>query len=443
MSDTSIKLTQTPIHKLFLSYLFPSLLGMILMSVNILVDGIFVSNGVGPLALAGVNIAVPIFSILLSISLWIGMGGATLYSIEMGKDNIKQARSIFMQSLLMTVSIVGVLVIICLWKQKEIALLFGASTKVLPYVEDYLHVILLFGLIYVLENVLSIFIRNDGNPKLAMIGLITTSVLNIILNYIFIFQMNMGVSGAAYATALSTVVGLCVLLLHFLRSDSHLRFNLKTFHFNLSNMKEILKIGSPSFITEGSTAIVVVGYNIAFSHFVGEIGVTSYAVINYLHAVFIMLFFGISAAIQPIVSFSYGAKLTERLKAVLKLGLLAGIIAGILIILVGWLLDDQLIQAFSVHDPAIIEFTKQGIHLFFIGYLFLSYNLLYAEFYQSIKKIRLSMIIILMRSLVLFLPLLYLLPAAFSGKVLWLAFPIAEGMTAIGILLYQLKKNQS
>lgn len=443
MSDTSIKLTQTPIHKLFLSYLFPSLLGMILMSVNILVDGIFVSNGVGPLALAGVNIAVPIFSILLSISLWIGMGGATLYSIEMGKDNIKQARSIFMQSLLMTVSIVGVLVIICLWKQKEIALLFGASTKVLPYVEDYLHVILLFGLIYVLENVLSIFIRNDGNPKLAMIGLITTSVLNIILNYIFIFQMNMGVSGAAYATALSTVVGLCVLLLHFLRSDSHLRFNLKTFHFNLSNMKEILKIGSPSFITEGSTAIVVVGYNIAFSHFVGEIGVTSYAVINYLHAVFIMLFFGISAAIQPIVSFSYGAKLTERLKAVLKLGLLAGIIAGILIILVGWLLDDQLIQAFSVHDPAIIEFTKQGIHLFFIGYLFLSYNLLYAEFYQSIKKIRLSMIIILMRSLVLFLPLLYLLPAAFSGKVLWLAFPIAEGMTAIGILLYQLKNNQS
>ncbi len=443
MSDTSIKLTQTPIHKLFLSYLFPSLLGMILMSVNILVDGIFVSNGVGPLALAGVNIAVPIFSILLSISLWIGMGGATLYSIEMGKDNIKQARSIFMQSLLMTVSIVGVLVIICLWKQKEIALLFGASTKVLPYVEDYLHVILLFGLIYVLENVLSIFIRNDGNPKLAMIGLITTSVLNIILNYIFIFQMNMGVSGAAYATALSTVVGLCVLLLHFLRSDSHLRFNLKTFHFNLSNMKEILKIGSPSFITEGSTAIVVVGYNIAFSHFVGEIGVTSYAVINYLHAVFIMLFFGISAAIQPIVSFSYGAKLTERLKAVLKLGLLAGIIAGILIILVGWLLDDQLIQAFSVHDPAIIEFTKQGIHLFFIGYLFLSYNLLYAEFYQSIKKIRLSMIIILMRSLVLFLPLLYLLPAAFSGKVLWLAFPIAEGMTAIGILLYQLRNNQS
>lgn len=443
MSDTSIKLTQTPIHKLFLSYLFPSLLGMILMSVNILVDGIFVSNGVGPLALAGVNIAVPIFSILLSISLWIGMGGATLYSIEMGKDNIQQARSIFMQSLLMTVSIVGVLVIICLWKQKEIALLFGASTKVLPYVEDYLHVILLFGIIYVLENVLSIFIRNDGNPKLAMIGLITTSVLNIILNYIFIFQMNMGVSGAAYATALSTVVGLCVLLLHFLRSDSHLRFNLKTFHFNFSNMKEILKIGSPSFITEGSTAIVVVGYNIAFSHFVGEIGVTSYAVINYLHAVFIMLFFGISAAIQPIVSFSYGAKLTERLKAVLKLGLLAGIIAGILIILVGWLLDDQLIQAFSVHDPAIIEFTKQGIHLFFIGYLFLSYNLLYAEFYQSIKKIRLSMIIILMRSLILFLPLLYLLPAAFTGKALWLAFPIAEGMTAIGILLYQFKNNRS
>jgi len=109
MSETTLKLQETPIRKLFLSYLFPSLLGMILMAVNILVDGIFVSNGVGALALAGVNIAVPIFSILLSISLWIGMGGATLYSIELGKGNFDKARSIFTQSVMMTVSIVGIL----------------------------------------------------------------------------------------------------------------------------------------------------------------------------------------------------------------------------------------------------------------------------------------------------------------------------------------------
>ncbi|MFJ8260728.1 MATE family efflux transporter [Rummeliibacillus sp. NPDC094406] len=435
MSETTLKLQETPIHKLFLSYLFPSLLGMVLMAINILVDGIFVSNGVGALALAGVNIAVPIFSILLSISLWIGIGGATLYSIEMGKNNVDKARSIFTQSVMMTVSIVSILVVLCLWKQEQIANLFGASPKVLPYVEDYLHVILLFGLVYVLENILSIFVRNDGNPKLAMIALITTSVLNIILNYIFIFKMNMGVKGAAYATALSTVVGLLVLLYHLINKKSNLKFT--HLHFNMATCSEILKIGSPSFITEGSTAIVVIGYNIAFSHFVGEIGVSSYAIVNYLHAVFIMIFIGVGAAIQPIVSFNFGARLKERIKQVLNLGIKTGMIFGVLILLIGWFFADQLIALFGITEPDVIEYTKNGIYLFFIGYLFMSFNLIQAEFYQAVKKIKLSMIIIVMRSLVIFLPLLYILPSMFNSKCIWLAFPIAEGLTALGIIIFK------
>ena len=439
MNETNYKLQETPILKLFISYLFPSLFGMILMAVNILVDGIFVSNGVGALALAGINIAVPIFSILLSISLWIGMGGATLYSIEMGKGEVDKARSIFTQSIIMTVSIVGILVVLGLWKQEQIAYLFGASSKVLPYVEDYLHVILLFGLVYVLENILSIFVRNDGNPKLAMSGLITTSILNIILNYLFIFKMSMGVKGAAYATALSTVVGLLVLLLHFINKKSNLKFT--HLHFNITTCSEILKIGSPSFITEGSAAIVVIGYNIAFSHFVGEVGVSSYAIINYLHAVFIMIFIGIGAAIQPIVSFNLGARLKERIERVLNLGIKTGIIFGALILSVGWFFANQLIALFGVTEPDVIEYTKDGIYLFFIGYLFLSFNLINAEYYQAVKKIKLSMIIIIMRSLVIFLPLLYILPTMFNSKSIWLAFPIAEGLTTLGIIIFKSATN--
>lgn len=323
MSDSTFKLQNNSVPKVFASYLFPSLLGMLLMSINILVDGIFVSNGIGPEALAGINIAVPIFSILLSISLWIGMGGATLYSISIGQANIAKARSIFTQSFVLAISIVGILVVFSLWKQQEIAYLFGASDEILPYVEDYLHVILLFGIVYVLENILSIFIRNDGNPKLAMFGLITTSVLNIVFNYIFIFMMDMGVAGAAYATVLSTVVGVIVLLYHFVRKESVLRF--VKFSVDYKSMVEILKIGSPSFVVEGSAAIIVVAYNITFSHFVGEIGVTSYAVVNYLHVVFLMVFLGIGAALQPIVSFHFGAKLYGRLQSFLKLGLITGI----------------------------------------------------------------------------------------------------------------------
>ncbi|MEG0472967.1 MAG: MATE family efflux transporter [Solibacillus sp.] len=219
MNETTATLSNTPTKKLFISYLIPSIIGMLLMAINILVDGIFVSNGVGPEALAGVNIAVPIFSILLSISLWIGMGGATLYSIALGENNPKKAQSIFTQSFFLATFIVGILVVFSLWKQKEIAYLFGASDEIYPYVKDYLQIILLFGVIYVIENILSIFIRNDGNPKLAMLGLGITSILNIVFNYVFIFMMDMGVKGAAYGTILATAIGVLVLLAHFFRKS--------------------------------------------------------------------------------------------------------------------------------------------------------------------------------------------------------------------------------
>ncbi|MBK3493668.1 MATE family efflux transporter [Viridibacillus sp. YIM B01967] len=433
MSESTFNLQNRPVPKVFASYLVPSLLGMLLMAINILVDGIFVSNGIGPEALAGVNIAVPIFSILLSISLWIGMGGATLYSISLGQGDTKKARSIFTQSFVLAVSIVGILVALSLWKQEEIAYLFGASDVIFPYVKDYLHIILLFGIVYVLENILSIFIRNDGNPTLAMIGLVTTSILNIVFNYIFIFMMNMGVEGAAYATAFSTIIGLFVLLYHFVRKESVLRF--VKFSPDRKIVSEILKIGSPSFVVEGSAAIIVVAYNITFSHFVGEIGVTAYAVVNYLHVVFLMIFIGIGAALQPIVSFHFGAKLFDRLQAFLKLGLITGVGFGVVILLMGWFLADPMIALFGVTDPEVTAFTKEGISYFFIGYLFLSFNLIMAEYYQSIKRIRLSMIIIILRSLVLFLPLLWILPTYFGPEYIWLAFTLAEGVTGIGLFI--------
>lgn len=433
VDQTSIDLRTKDPKKLYFSYLIPSILGMMLMAINILVDGIFVSNGIGTEALAGINIAVPIFSILLSISLWIGMGGATLYSIALGENKPEKARSIFTQSFFLAIFIVGSLIIIGLWKQREIAFLFGASDEIFPYVRDYLSIILTFGIIYVMENILSIFIRNDGNPKLAMLGLGITAILNIVFNYIFIFIWDMGVSGAAYGTILSTAIGFVVLLSHFVRKKSILKFT--ALRFKGSTILEILQIGLPSFIVEASIAITVIAYNITFMHFVGEIGVTSYAVINYVHSVFIMLFIGVGAALQPLVSFHHGAKLYGRLQQFVRLGLVTGILLGIGILLIGWFEGETIIALFGVTSEQVMVYTKQGISLFFIGYIFLGFNLVYAECFQAIEKIKLSSAIILMRSLILFLPLLWILPTFFGSDSIWLAFPLAEGITAIGLII--------
>ncbi|GGE78954.1 MATE family efflux transporter [Priestia taiwanensis] len=439
MTEATIKLRETPVKKLFLSYLIPSVLGMLLMSVNIIVDGIFVSHGVGPEGLAGINIAVPVFAMFFSISLWFGVGGGTLYSIALGQNDIRKAQTIFTQAFVFAIAIVATIATISVWNEEKLAYLFGANETILPYVLDYLHVILVFGIVYVLENMLSIFIRNDGNPRLAMMGLVTTSVLNIILNYIFIFILELGVRGAALATVLSAGIGFLVLLTHFLRKSSTLRF--VRIRFEWRTLRDILNMGFPSFIVESSAAIITMGYNIVFMRVVGEIGVTAFAVVNYLHAMILMIFFGVGAALQPIASFHYGAKLFERLKASLRLTVQTGLLFGIVAVCIGFFFADALVAVFGIQSEEVINFTIQGIGLFFISYMFLGYNLVYGEYFQAIGNIRKSLVIIVCRSFVFLIPLLWILPKVFGVTGIWLALPVAEACTAC--VVYMMNKRRA
>ncbi len=439
---TTINSIETrPLKPLFLSYLFPAMVGMLLMSVNILVDGIFVSHGVGPTALAGVNIAVPIFSILLSISLWIGMGGATLFSISLGEGNKKRAHQLFTLAFTIMIVVVITLILLLLFNLKEISYIFGASDATYPYVQEYLHVILLFGIFYTIENLLSIFIRNDGNPKLAMLGLITTSVLNIVLNYVFIFVLNYGVTGCALATALSTIIGMSVLCLHFFRKQSELKF-VSTF-FSMADLKKILAIGLPSFIVEASVAVMVILYNVTFLHYLGANGVTAYAMVNYIHTVLLTVFLGIGMALQPLVSYHHGARLVERLTALLKIAVATALIFGLLTAIIAMLFPTQLIALFGDSTFEIRSMAAQGFTHFAIGYIFLGINMVFAEFFQSIEKIRLATTIMLLRSIILFIPTLVLLPKIIGPQAIWWTFPVAEGITALLIYLYIRKRSHT
>ncbi|MEI3607814.1 MATE family efflux transporter [Pseudogracilibacillus sp. SE30717A] len=431
-NNHSIMQTMEP-RQLFIKYLIPSLFGMMLMAINILIDGLFVSHGVGEKGLAGVNIAVPIYSVLLSVSLWIGMGGATLYSIAHGQNNPHRAKEIFTHSIFIAIATTGLIIVFCLVFKQPLAYLFGANDLIISYVDDYLHIILLFGLVFVIENILSIFIRNDGNPTLSMAGLIVTSVVNIFLNYLFIFIFQWGVKGAAYATVLGTIVGILVLLTHFLTKKKQLGFvHMKIDFFILRN---IFFIGFPSFIVEASTAVMMVAFNITFSHYVGETGIVAYAVVNYMHTVFLMLFIGIGAALQPITSYHYGATLYQRMKKFIRIAIITGFGLGVAVFIVGLVGKGFIIDLFGIDIPEIIDYTKIGIVYFFAGYLFLGINMVFVEYYQSIRKIRIATWIILGRSFILFIPLLWILPNLFGPNSIWIVFPTAEGLTVLIIYL--------
>lgn len=418
---------------LFMRYLIPSLLGMLLMSINILVDGLFVSHGLGEQALAAVNISVPIFSIILSISLWIGMGGATLYSMALGEGDSRKAKAILTQSMLLTVIITGIILGIGLVFEREVAYLFGANDAIVEQVLAYLHVLLLFGVLFVIENILSIFIRNDGNPTLAMVGLITTSVMNIILNYFFIFVFEFGLAGVAYAIVISGIAGILVLSTHFLRPQCNLGM-ISDFWHEL-HLGAILTIGFPSFLVEGSAALIVILFNVTFNRFMGDTGLAAYAVINYLHIVFLMLFIGVGAALQPITSYLYGAIQYGKMAIFLKLALIAAAILGGLLIVAGIIGSHFIITLFGINDPAIVDYTTTGIHYFFMGYLFLGINMVLLEFYQSVGRAGYAAMIVILRVVVFFIPLLFFMPSIFGVNSIWLVFPISEAAALLVVLL--------
>src|SRR5699024_2973804 len=215
----------------------------------------------------------PVFSVLLSFALLVGVGGGTLYSISLGKQDVQKARTIFTLSFFILTIITICLSLICYTLIEPIARFFGANDETIPFVLEYIRVLFIFSLIMVWETALSVFVRNDGNPNLAMISLVITSLFNIVLNYWMIFILKLGVTGAALATVISMLLGLIILSTHFFRKASTLKF--VRIKLLWQKVKSIHVIGFPSFLSEVGIGVFVIGYNIAFSYYLGTEGLAA------------------------------------------------------------------------------------------------------------------------------------------------------------------------
>lgn len=437
MSIAQQRLGTQTVRKSFFQYFMPTILGMMLMSVNVVVDGIFVGNGVGSVALASVNVAVPVFSIIISLSLLIGVGGGTLYSMAMGAGDNARAQRLFTASFVLLTLIIMIIAVISYIYMGPLARLFGANAETLPYAIDYMRILLIFSLIFAWENCLSIFVRNDGGPKLAMMGLVVSALLNIVLDYWMIFILKMEVTGAALATVIATFAGLLIYLFHFFKKGSGLKFVRSKW-----KKKELLQIGAigfPSFISEAGTGIFVIGYNIAMAYYAGTTGLAAFSVINYLHTFMFLAFIGIGSSIQPMISYYYGAKEYASIKSTVKLAEITGLALGVVFLIIGYVGADFLVSIFGVETEEIKELATKGIRLFFLAYLFMGTNFIYMTYYQSIGYVGPSIGITLFRGFILLIGALLLMPLWFGITGIWLALPVAEGIVAIVLLIYARK----
>ncbi|GMX62385.1 multidrug efflux MATE transporter FepA [Paenibacillus elgii] len=429
------------VSKVFVRYLVPSVVGMFMMSINVVIDGIFVGQRLGEVALAGVNVAFPVFSIYFAISLWVGIGGAALYSRSLGAKNVEQARSIFTHSLTLIFSLTLLLAGIAYLFREKLAVFLGANNETMPYTMEFMTVLLSFGFVVTVQNAFSIFVRNDANPNLAMISLLVTAVCNIGLNYVLLFVLDFGVAGSAWALIGASAIGACVLFTHFLRKDSTLRFVKLRLSWKLA--KSTFTIGFPSFVAELGIAVFTAGYNMAMVRWAGTLGVSAFSILNYVHSVVLMLFIGMGSGIQPLISYYRGAKQHARERETVRIAVKASISIGLGVFLIGLLTADGIVSLFGSFTREVQELAASGIRLFFIGYLFMGVNFVMMTYFQSTDQVKMATWITIAREMLIMVALLFTLPHVMGTTGIWLAIPLSELIVVLTVYAYIRRRSRT
>ncbi len=427
---------------LFRRYFIPTLMGMLVTAIHVLIDGIFVGRGIGSLGVAAVNIVVPLFTICTGIGLLIGVGGSTIISINNAKENYSETSSIFSQSLILMLFIGTGLTILGIVFMKPIALFLGASSDILPMVLEYMLIVLLFTNIFIVATAMSNFLRADGAPQIAMIVTLMGSLINAVFNYIFIFIFKWGMTGAAIATGIGNVFSLFITIWYFAYKSKHMKF--KFVKIQGKRIMEIFKIGFPSFLSEASISIVTLLHNLVMMSALGARGVSAYGVVSYIYPFMMLIFLALTLSMQPVISYNYGAGEEARVKEAFRLVVKVAIVLGVLFYLSGLFFSEEMVGMFIVDDMETKRLASEGVRLFFINFIFLGINLAFAMYYQSIERASVSAVITVFRGFLIVAVVLYSLPGLIGTRGIWLATPIAEAITFVGIGLYVVfsKKNK-
>lgn len=425
----AINLKTDPISKSFYQYLWPALTGMVIKSLFIMGDALFIGLGVGPDGLGAIALVIPPFSIFTAIAMMVGIGGAAKMSIEIGKGNTESSQMWFSQSMLITTLLSTITVTLALIWLDELIALMGASGNLAQLAHDYLIVLLPFFVLYSLAWVLSCFVRNDTNPKLATYAMSIGAITNLAFDYLFIIEMNMGMKGAAYGTAIAQAVIALILLTHFLRKKGSLEFSLKG--IGLSKTKEILSIGTPTFFIEVTSAMTIVLFNYVLLSQFGESHIIAYGLTTNVGVFALFVMVGIAQACQPIISFNHGAGRSERIDEILKLGMKAAMGSGTVFLLGIWLSAPLIASVYLGNANDLIPIAASALTFYFFGVPLMGLNMVIANLFQAIAKPKQATLISLCRGFVFVALGVLLLPKFFPQDGIWASIVFAETLTAV------------
>lgn len=446
MERDSIDLGKEGVFRLFRQYFIPTLFGMLCLSAVTTIDGIFVGHGVGSDGIAAVNLCIPVFMIFMGIGMMVGAGCSVVASIQLSRDNLKAARINVSQALAFVTVITLIPSVFIILFPTTTAYLLGSSDHLLPMVKEYL-IWLTPSLVFDLWIAVGLFvIRLDGRPNFAMICSVLTAVINVVLDWLFIFPCGWGVTGAALASSISIIIGGVIVIAYLgwfadkLRLIK-IRFSSKSLRLTIRNIGYQCKIGFAALLSEATLAMLMFTGNQVFMQYLGDDGVGAFGIACYYIPFVFMIGNAIAQSAQPIISYNFGLGEKNRVRRTEEIALATAIGCGLLVTLAFIFIPRILIGLFISLETETAGMAINGFPLFAIGFIPFILNLTAIGYFQSVEKVWPATIFALLRGIILLVPAFLLIPQLSGTTGIWIAMPVSESITVILITGFYIRNH--
>lgn len=426
----ALELGTKPVGRLLVQYALPAIVAMVASSLYNMIDSIFIGQGVGALAISGLAITFPFMNLSAAFGAAIGVGSSAFLSVKLGQRDYDIANKILGNCVMLNIIIGVAFGVIGLLFLDPILRFFGASDATLPYAHEYMVVILLGNTVTHLYLGLNAVMRSAGKPRTAMYITIFTVVINAILDPIFIYTLNLGIRGAAYATILAQVLALAWQWHLFSDKKEFLHFDYKNFKVEMPIVRNIIAIGMSPFAMNACACLVVIFINNSLMQYGGDMAVGAYGISNRICFVFVMVTMGVCQGMQPIAGYNYGAQNFNRMFEVLRLAIIAGTLICAVGFFIAMFLPRQCARLFTT-DKELIYHSVVSLRYNMALFLIIGAQMVITNFFQSIGKAKVSMFLSVSRQMLILVPMIAILPKFMGLNGIWLSLPLSDGIAAI------------
>ena len=426
----TLALGTKPVGQLLRQYALPAIVAMVASSLYNIIDRAFIGQVVGPMAISGLAITFPFMNLSGAFGAAVGVGASTAISVKLGQKDYQTAEQLLGNTVTLNLLIGFVFSVVCLVFLDPILYFFGASSETIPYARSFMQIILLGNMVTHMYFGMNAVLRAASKPRQVMNATIFTVLMNILLDSVFILWWGWGIRGAAVATVLSQSMALMYQLKLFMNKQQLLHFKRGIYRLRKDLVSNIISVGVSPFLMNLCACLIVIFMNNQLVRYGGDLSVGSYGIANAISTIFMMFVIGVNQGMQPIAGYNYGSQQLDRLIKVLRLAILSATI----IMTTGWMIAMFLpyycARLFTT-DLTLIEISIKAIRIDMLFFPFVGSQMVITNFFQCIRKVKVSIFLSLSRQLLFLLPLLYILPQFFGLDGVWYALPASDITAAI------------